>query len=489
MTMQRSQPMPMRRILNRMRRWAASSAALGIAIVALLCVADPAAAQRQVPQSRTQTQLSFAPVVRQATPAVVNVYVSSRVRGYRSPFQDDPFFRRFFGEQFGMPRERVQNSLGSGVIVSPNGLIVTNTHVIKSRGTADISVVLSDKRAFKARVILQDEKTDIAILRMEGFRGRLPYLQFADSDTVEVGDLVLAIGNPFGVGQTVTSGIISALSRTQVGRSENQVFLQTDAAINPGNSGGALVDMRGRLVGINTAIFSRSGGSNGIGFAIPANLVRLYVDSAVQGRQSVAQVWLGAQIADVTGDVAGSLGLDRVAGAIVESVSRRGPAQQAGLQVGDIIAAVDGRKVADARAARYRITTKGIGNTAKLDVIRRGRRLSLDMPIREAPKPTASDVRDLRGEHPLDGVRVANLVPAIALQLDMKEQDAVAVVGVYRNGYGASLGFRRGDIIQEINGRAVSSIDDLTGALRRRPRAWSMSVLRGNRVLRLQVPG
>jgi S1-C subfamily serine protease len=251
--------------------------------------AVPVAAQRKdVPPSREAAQYSFAPIVKKAAPAVVNVYVRARVQTFVSPFADDPLFRRFFGEAFGMPQERIENSLGSGVIVSPDGIVVTNNHVIKVGGAAEIRVVLADRREFDAKVILQDENSDIAVLRMEGGDGRFPYLEFENYDMLEVGDLVLAIGNPFGVGQTVTSGIISALARTEIAKSAAQVFIQTDAAINPGNSGGALVDMAGRVIGINTAIFSRSGGSHGIGFAIPSNLVKLYVDSAVTAARSKA---------------------------------------------------------------------------------------------------------------------------------------------------------------------------------------------------------
>lgn len=475
------------------KRIVLSIAALGLGLLVSglwatgLLDAPAAEAQRAVPKSRGAMQLSFAPVVKAATPAVVNVYVSTRVSGYVSPFRNDPVFGRFL-EDFGMPRERVENSLGSGVIVSADGLIVTNAHVIKSRGTAEIRVVLSDRREFNARVIQQDKKTDIAILKIDGAREQLPFLRFADSDALEVGDLVLAIGNPFGVGQTVTSGIISALGRSQVGKSDNQVFIQTDAAINPGNSGGALVDMDGRLVGINTAIFSRSGGSNGIGFAIPANLVRLYVESASSGR-AVARVWIGAKLQDVGRDIAQSLGLERVSGAIVSDISRGGPAASAGLRVGDVVTAVDGRDVSDARGARYRMTTTGVGRTAKLTILRNGRSRTVSIRLAALPKPSRNDVRLLRGQHPFDGVQVANPVPAVIDQLNVRQGDGVVVLGVRRDGYGASLGFRRGDVIVEVSGRRVATIRDLQRVLRRRQRFWEIAVRRGDRLVRWQVQG
>ncbi len=283
------------------------------------------AEEKLPPPSREAAQYSFAPIVRKAAPAVVNVYVRTRVQTFNSPFANDPFFRRFFGESFGQPSERIMSSLGSGVIINPEGLVVTNTHVIKGRGETEVRVALSDKREFDAKVIAQDDKADIAVLKIDDGDGRFPYLQFDDSDSLEVGDLVLAIGNPFGVGQTVTSGIVSALQRSEVAQSDQQVFIQTDAAINPGNSGGALVDMAGRLVGINTMIYSQSGGSVGIGFAIPSNLVRIYAESAANGRK-VERPWIGAKLEAMSREIAQGLGLNRIAGAVVTRLYDKGPA-------------------------------------------------------------------------------------------------------------------------------------------------------------------
>ena len=265
------------------------------------------AQQREPPPSRAALQYSYSPIVRKAAPAVVNVYVRSRVQTMDSPFANDPIFR-MFGQGFGVPRERVQSSLGSGVIISGDGVIVTNTHVVKGGTDTQIRVALSDKREFDAKIVAQDDKTDLAVLKIDSHEGSFPFLEFSNSDQIEVGDVVLAIGNPFGVGQTVTSGIISALTRTEMAQSDTQVFLQTDAAINPGNSGGALVDMQGKLVGINTMIFSQTGGSVGIGFAIPSNLVRLVADNAIAGRK-IERPWLGAQIDTVTREMAENLGL------------------------------------------------------------------------------------------------------------------------------------------------------------------------------------
>ncbi len=425
------------------------TALLGAAVLG----AGPAAAQRkEPPPSRAAAQYSFAPIVKLAAPAVVNVYVRARVQTFVSPFADDPLFRRFFGDSFGMPAERMQNSLGSGVIVSPDGVVVTNTHVIKVGGAAEIKVALADRREFDAKLILQDEKSDLAVLRIEGGDGRFPHLQFEDSDNLEVGDQVLAIGNPFGVGQTVTSGIVSALARTEIGRSDAQVFIQTDAAINPGNSGGALVDMAGRVVGINTAIFSRSGGSHGVGFAIPSNMVKLIVDSAVSGRK-LERPWLGAKLEAVTREMSEALGMDRVAGALVTRIYDKGPAAEAGLQAGDVIVGVDGYDVPDARAVLYRLTTHGVGKRSRLDVLRKGRRLAVEVALRAAPELGKDDVRNLSGTHPFEGARVANLMPGASDALGLDETDGVVILSVREGSTAARIGFRTGDVIVKVGAR------------------------------------
>ncbi len=449
---------------------------------------DARAQKREVPPSREVAQYSFSPIVRRAAPAVVNVYVRRRVQAFSSPFANDPFFRQFFGEGFGRPSERIQSSLGSGVIVSADGVVVTNTHVIKGRGETEIRIALSDKREFDAKVVTQDDKTDIAILKIENGDGKFPTIELENSDTLEVGDMVLAIGNPFGVGQTVTSGIISALARTEVGSSEAQVFIQTDAAINPGNSGGALVDMNGKLVGINTMIFSQSGGSHGIGFAIPSNLVRLYVDAAGRGAK-VERPWLGARLESVTREISEDLKLDRVAGAVVARVSNSGPAADAGLQAGDVIMHVDGFEVMDARGVQYRLTTRGIGSTVKLNVIRKGRPVEINLVLTGAPKPGRDDVRNLAGQHPLDGARVSNILPGIADEMGIDDADGVVVLSVRDASIAARLGFKAGDVIVEIGDEKIVDIASLEQAIAVRQRLWVMAVRRGDKVMRLQVPG
>ena len=455
-------------------------------IVALTGIAD--AQQRAAPPSREAVQYSFAPIVRKAAPAVVNVYVRTRVQTFNSPFAQDPWFRRFFGDQFGEPSERVMSSLGSGVIVSADGIVVTNTHVVKGRGETEIRVALADKREFDAKVVAQDDKTDIAVLRIENGDGHFPFLEFEDSDSLEVGDLVLAIGNPFGVGQTVTSGIVSGLARSDIGASDAQIFIQTDAAINPGNSGGALVDMNARLVGINTMIYSQSGGSVGIGFAIPSNLVKVYAESAVAGRK-VERPWLGAKLESVTRDIADGLGLSRIAGAVVTRISAGGPSAKAGLEPGDVIMSVDGVEVADPRAVYYRLTTKGVGQTAKLSVLRKGKGLEMEIALVAPPKAGKDDVRNLSGPHPLDGARVSNILPVLADEMGLDETEGVVILSVRGGSVARSLGFKAGDIIVEVSGKTIANVADLEEALAKRQRTWSVSVKRGERILQLNIPG
>src|ERR1700753_1633730 len=356
---------------------------LRIAVAALLAaisisVAGQAQAQdRRLPASPTELRLSYAPVVQRVTPAVVNVYAAKVVQN-RNPLLDDPIFRRFFGVP-GQQPEQMQRSLGSGVMVDPSGLVVTNVHVIE--GADQVKVSLSDKREFEAEIVLKDPRSDLAVLRLKDVHEKFPTLDFANSADLMVGDVVLAIGNPFGVGQTVTHGIISALARTQVGITDYQFFIQTDAAINPGNSGGALVDMTGRLAGINTAIYSRSGGSQGIGFAIPANMVRVVVASAKSGGKAVKRPWLGARLQAVTPEIAETLGVKLPNGALVASVVPNSPAAKAGLKSSDLITAIDGQQIDDPKAFDSRSATRPLGGTAEVDAQRAGKPVKLSVPL------------------------------------------------------------------------------------------------------------
>jgi len=450
---------------------------LTAALVTAAALAGPAAAQdRRVP-TLPELRMSYSPVVQRVGPAVVNVYAARMVQN-RNPLLDDPMFRRFFG----VPGEgggagQLQRSLGSGVIVDKSGLIVTNNHVIE--GADEVKVSLADKREFEATLVLKDQRTDLAVLRIKDPREAFPSLDFANSDALEVGDVVLAVGNPFGVGQTVTHGIVSALARTQVGITDYQFFIQTDAAINPGNSGGALVDLAGRLVGINTAIFSRSGGSQGIGFAIPANMVRVVVASARSGGNAVKRPWLGAQLQGVTPDIADSMNLRRPAGALVASVTASSPAAEAGLRPGDLIVSVDGQSVDDPNAFDYRFVTQPLGGSAKLGLVRAGRDVTATVALRTAPELPRDEIV-IRTRSPFAGARVANLSPALADELRLPNAEGgVVILDVDGGSYAGSLGFRRGDVIQEVNGAGVAKTADLQRITAVQNRIWRVVILRG----------
>jgi serine protease Do len=456
---------------------------LAVCLGALLAFALPAVAADQTktaPDSRARIELSFAPVVKQVAPAVVNIF-SKRVVRQRgvSPFFDDPFFKRFFGEKFGMfgvPRERIQSSLGSGVIVSEDGLIVTNHHVIK--GSDKIKVVLADRREFPAELVLDDERTDLAVLRIDPGDKKLPHVAFRDSDDVEVGDLVLAIGNPFGVGQTVTSGIVSAMARTQAGISDFSFFIQTDAAINPGNSGGALVTLDGKLLGINTAIYSKSGGSVGIGFAIPANMVKTVVAGALRGGDLV-RAWSGLVGQSLTQDLAEGFGLETPGGVIVAKVYPGGPADRAGVRAGDVILGLDGQRVADVASFRYRVATRDLGGTAELEIWRSRTNKTLDMPLGPAPEiPPRAETR-LIGKHPLAGAVVDNLSPALAEDLDLPGAwEGVIIIKVVRGSVAHRLRFQPGDIIVAVNRKEVAEVIVLAEALKHAKAEWRISFSR-----------
>ena len=338
---------------------------------------------------------------------MVNVY-TARVVKRQSPFFDDPFFGQFFGDEQ-QPPERMQSSLGSGVLVDPSGIIVTNNHVI--RDADEVKIALADGREFECKILLKDERSDLAVLKINSGE-QFPTLSLADSDAIEVGDLVLAIGNPFGVGQTTTSGIISALARNQVGVSDFGFFIQTDAAINPGNSGGALLNMAGEVIGINTAIFSKSGGSVGIGFAIPSNMVRAVVETAESGGREFDRPYIGASFETVSSEIAESLGMDRPVGALVTRLVRGGSAEKGGLKVGDVVLKMDGFPVEHPDALGYRLSTKGIGKIAKLEVLSRNQRRLVSVTLERAPAAEAGDEVEIKGDNPFAGAVVSNLTPA-----------------------------------------------------------------------------
>lgn len=446
---------------------------------------------RQVPVSAAQVKLSFAPIVKQVAPAVVNVYATRKVVERRSvsPFFNDPFFRRFFGDSgsgFGQPRERVQQALGSGVIISADGIVVTNYHVIKNAD--EVRVALNDRREFDADIVLKDERTDLAVLKIKG-KGPFDSVPFADSDSLEVGDIVLAIGNPFGVGQTVTQGIVSALARTQVGVTDYQFFIQTDAAINPGNSGGALVDMHGRLVGINSAIFTRSGGSNGIGFAIPAHMVQFVASQAGQG-DKIKRPWLGATVQLVNAEIADAMSLDRPRGVLITNVFDGSPAAEAHLEVGDLVLAIDGKEISDPDSFGYRFATKTLGGTATFTIQRDQQQIDVGVALRPAPETVPRDTRNLTEYSPFEGATVMNLSPAVADELRLDgDPEGVVVSAVEPDSAAARIGLRVGDIVRAVNKQDVQSTRMLEAITRSSPRLWQLAIERNGKVNRIVLRG
>jgi serine protease Do len=459
-----------------------------VALLAVAAVSPADGAEARVPQARQEITLSFAPLVKKVAPAVVNIYTKKVVQERASPFFNDPFFRQFFGNQFfGVPRQRIQNSLGSGVILSADGIIVTNNHVIDDAD--QITVVLSDRREFEARVLLADKRADLAVLRIETRGEKLPFLRLMDSDDLQVGDLVLAIGDPFGVGQTVTSGIVSAVARAAEGISDYSYFIQTDAAINPGNSGGALVAMDGRLAGINSAIYSRSGGSLGIGFAIPANMVARVLDAALHGGK-VVRPWLGVDTQPVTNDVAASLGLKRPEGVIVRRLDPAGPAAKAGLRVGDIVIAVDGREVDDPGALRFRIASLPVGRQARLTVLRDGAQRQIAMPLEKPPEVPPRNQTRISGQNPFAGATVVNLSPAVDEEMSLDTMTrGVIVTGVETNSPAGQLGLNAGDIIVKVDGTSIDTVATLKQTLRHQSGRWAVVIRRKGKLLSVVVQG
>ncbi len=458
---------------------------LGGTLIAASAVNWPAAAKgplinlpgsgKVVPDSQLQMQLSFAPVVKDTAPAVVNVFTSRTVRTrQRVSFFD---MMRDMGRA---PTESVQNSLGSGVIVRDSGIIVTNAHVVK--GADELRIVLNDRREFAAKVIAQDEEIDLAVLEIDTKGERLPTLSIDKSSDLEIGDIVLAIGNPFGVGQTVTSGIVSALGRTNVTNASS--FIQTDAAVNPGNSGGALVDLNGNLIGVNTAIFSRSGGSNGIGFAIPGVLVARAVDSAVtEGK--IVRPWLGARTSAVDSALAATLGLDRARGAIVSDVYPGGPADKAGIKPRDVVLSIDGTPINDDSGLRFKLATLKLGSRANVEIMRSGKTQTLRTRIETPQETPKRDERFLDGYHPLDGATVVNMSPALGEEIGVDPYvQGVMILSLARRSASSSNGLRPADLILELNGKEIKSARQLETLLISEENSddWELSIDRDGKI-------
>ncbi len=449
----------------------------------LLMGAIPAAAETQVPKNQTEISLGFAPVVKQAAPAVVNIYAKIVREGRANPLFSDPFFQDFFGRGFGTPRPRVQNSLGSGVILTGDGYVVSNYHVVGM--ASEIQVVTTDRREFTAEVVLGDKESDIAILRLNE-ASDLPFLQMRDSDQVEVGELTLAIGNPFGVGQTVSSGIISGLARTGTATGNARgYFIQTDAAINPGNSGGALIDVNGDLIGINTSILTRSGGSNGIGFAIPANLVAEFLRQAQSGNESFVSPWAGMAGQHMSADIAESLGMAIPLGVVISDLHELSPLAEAGLRVGDVVTHVDGDEVNSPAEMKFRMAVAGVGGKSVLTRLRGEDRSDIEVALIKPPETPAADETTLDEDTVMPGLIVSGVNPAVIVKLGLSLSQTGVVV-VDPNRYGGRAGLRVGDVVKGINGTRTETPEDIVQALTDPGRRVQMEIERGSRLISLR---
>ena len=443
---------------------------------------------RQVPQTQTDVQLSFAPLVKQVTPAVVNVYATKTEQGFQSPFAGDPFFSRLFGGDTFQSRPQTSQSLGSGVIVDPTGVIITNSHVVN--GADDIRIALSGGREYPVRLLLDDPKSDLAVLQIDNAGSKVfPALSFANSDELQVGDLVLAIGNPFGVGQTVTSGIVSALARTGVETGNFDYFIQTDAAINPGNSGGALVDLRGQLVGINTAIFTRSGGSVGIGFAIPANMARAVAEAGEKGG-AIVRPWFGARLQEVSTDLADSLNIDPPHGALITEVAPDNPAAKAGLKAGDAIVKIDGIDVDAPQGFDFRFATKELGTQSDLTYVRNGQSADVSVAIAAAPGASADQTAEIAGNTRFAGATVSLLTPAIAQDMNLPfDSEGVIVTRVAPGSPADRMGLQTGDIIVSIDNRQINDLGTFKSLVSTRTDGWQIVLQRGGQTIQSYISG
>ena len=460
--------------------------------VSVFILTNMASAEPRIPESLKDVQLSFAPVVEQAAPAVVNVYATRRVKARRPSLFNDRFFEEFFGRSFGDnfgQRERLENSLGSGVIVSAEGIVVTNNHVISDADA--FKVVLSDRREYSAELLLADERTDLAVLKILNTEELFPALPYRNSDTVNVGDFVLAIGNPFGVGQTVTNGIVSALARTSVGVTDFQSFIQTDAPINPGNSGGALVTMDGRLLGVNTAIYTRSGGSVGIGFAIPSNMVQQVVDAALSDGR-IVRPWAGMELQKVSQSLAQTLGLAKPVGALIVKLHPYSPLRNAGLKSGDVVRTFNGKEILEPENFRYRMAVAGVGARAEISYLRQGKRNIVNVKLTAPPDVPPRNDTILTGEHIFNTVKVSNLNPAVvdemgqAFKLGLEEK-GVIILTIDKRARAARVGLRPGDIVLSINGTEIKSVAELVALLNKPPEQWKLEIRRAGRIIRTSI--
>ncbi len=439
-------------------------------------------AESKVPQSQKEIAISFAPLVKSVAPAVVNIYATRVVESRPNPFESDSLFRDFF-QNFGSNRPEVQNSLGSGVILSADGIVVSNYHVVG--GATDVRVVLNDGREYLASALLWDRESDLAVLKLTNVRD-MPYLNFRDSETVEVGELVLAIGNPFGVGQTVSSGIVSGLARSGMGRGDGRgYFIQTDAPINPGNSGGALIDMAGRLIGINTSILSRSGGSNGIGFAIPASLVRQVVSQAQEGKTTFERPWAGLSGQTLTAELAKNFGLRFVNAMVITAIHPQSPFLKARFKVGDVISAVDGNAVSNSAELLYRLSVAGLGGRAKVTKRTAVGELKVDVSLIAAPDLPKRKITYFKSQSYFPGLVLSSINPAVEEEFDLPWGNSGFVV-LKSGRVAASIGLRTRDIIMSANGQRLTNANVLDDILKSGGRSGMLFVLRGDQRISLR---
>lgn len=443
----------------RHRIYASIFAMTGLFLVMAIVPATHAADEKvshQAAEILSSIGQATAEIAEAVRPAVVNISTmrTVKVQGGINPFFDDPFFRRFFGDQFRAPRERKTANLGSGVIVDQSGYILTANHVIQ--GADEIKVTLSDKREFKGKIIGTDVMTDIGIIKIDA--GELPTIKWGDSDRLRVGETVLAIGSPYGLSQTVTMGIVSAVGRANVGIADYEDFIQTDAAINPGNSGGALVNVRGELVGINTAIFSTSGGYQGIGFAIPTNMAKSVMNSLIN-KGKVIRGWLGVTIQNLTPELAKQFDLKDEKGVLVGDVIEGSPAEKAGLQRGDIITEFGGRKIDEPNQLRNMVANTEPGQSVEMKIIRENKKVTLKVTISDIPtdmqKPSAREYDNL-----LRGISVQDLTPELYSRFNLPKKLRGVIVTEVAEDSPAALFVMKGDVIQEINRRRISSVDE-----------------------------
>jgi serine protease Do len=411
----------------------------------------------------SKTSQAMAEISAAVKPAVVNISSTKTIKtkGIPSPFFSDPFFRRFFGDEFGgqnKPGERKQASLGSGVIVDRAGYVLTNNHVIKDAD--EIKVRLSDKREFKGKVVGADPKTDLAVVKIDS--DHLPTIQWGDSDGLKVGEMVIAIGNPFGLNQTVTSGIVSATGRANVGIADYEDFIQTDAPINPGNSGGALVNVKGELVGINTAIFSTSGGYQGVGFAIPASMARVVMDNLVH-KGKVVRGWLGVSVQPMTPDLAQQFGLKEDKGVLVGDVTENGPAEKSGIQRGDVIIEYEGKEVNDPSSLRNLVAGTAPGKEIGVKLLRDGKPRTLRVTVTELP----AEKQQLSGnfDNLLKGVHVQDITPEARRNLAIPKRVTGVVVTAIEEDSGAGQFLEKQDVIMEVNRKKVSTTKEYESAV------------------------